>query len=50
MKDTALYEAMLGLGSPWSVSSVQLDEPSHRIIVTVAYAKDTVQCPICQKT
>ncbi|MEJ2764395.1 ISL3 family transposase [Photobacterium sp. MCCC 1A19761] len=50
MKDTALYEAILGLVSPWSVSSVQLDEPSHRITVTVAYAKDTVQCPTCQKT
>ncbi|OOF20877.1 transposase, partial [Salinivibrio sp. IB872] len=34
MKDTALYQAILGLTPPWTVDSVQVDKKSQRITVT----------------
>jgi transposase len=36
MKDTALYEHLLGLKSPWSVKSVDLSLEARRVVVEVA--------------
>ena len=33
MKDTALYEHLLGLQSPWSVKSVDLSLAEQRVVV-----------------
>jgi transposase len=35
MKDTALYEHLLGLKSPWSVKSVDLSLAQQRVVVEV---------------
>ena len=35
MKDTALYEHLLGLQSPWSVKSVDLSLTERRVVVEV---------------
>ncbi len=35
MKDTALYEQLLGLQSPWSVKSVELSLADQRVVVEV---------------
>ena len=35
MKDTALYEQLLGLKAPWSVNSVDLSIADQRVVVEV---------------
>ena len=35
MKDTALYEHLFGLQSPWSVKSVDLSLEDQRVVVEV---------------
>ncbi|OOF32720.1 hypothetical protein [Salinivibrio costicola] len=50
MKDTALYQAILGLIPPWTVDSVQVDKTSQRIIVTIMHESHLgVACPTCSK-
>ena len=45
MKDTQLYEQMLGLERPWEVESVALDRQSRSVVVTVRCRKTTWVCP-----
>lgn len=48
MSEAALYQQILGLKTPWVVSSVQLDEPHQRMIVAIAYASQAgFKCLIC---
>jgi transposase len=42
MKDTALYEQLLGLKSPWSVKSVDLSLEKQRVIVEVVLKQGQV--------
>ena len=42
MKDTALYEHLLGLKSPWSVKSVDLSLAEQRVVVEVVLKPDQV--------
>lgn len=42
MKDTALYEHLLGLKSPWSVKSVDLSLAEQRVVVEVALKQGQV--------
>jgi len=42
MKDTQLYERLLGLGKPWSVSRVEMELEQSRITVHVECAKGVV--------
>ena len=42
MKDTALYEQLLGLKSPWSVRSVELSLADQRVVVEVVLKKAQV--------
>lgn len=48
MKDTALYEHLLDLKSPWSVGRVELNVKEQRIDVWVEHAERCVwSCPEC---
>lgn len=48
MHDTTLYQQILGLSDPWSVSSVKLDVENARVDIEVEHRKDARwQCPIC---
>ncbi len=50
MQDTGLYQQLLGLKSPWSVSQVELDVKQQRVDVWVEHEKDAVwSCPECSK-
>ena len=42
MKDTVLYEQLLGLKSPWSVRSVELSLADQRVVVEVVLKKAQV--------
>ena len=42
MKDTALYEQLLGLKSPWSVRQVDLSLTDQRVVVEVVLKKGQV--------
>jgi transposase len=42
MKDTALYEHLLGLKSPWSVKSVDLSLTARRVVVEVVLKRSQV--------
>lgn len=42
MKDTALYEHLLGLKSPWSVKKVDLSLAEQRVVVEVVLKKGQV--------
>ena len=42
MKDTALYEHLLGLKSPWSVKSVDLSLAEQRVVVEVVLKRGQV--------
>ena len=51
MQDTALYQYLLGLQSPWTVSRVTLDMHEQRVDVWAAHPEDaTWACPHCTKT
>lgn len=48
MQDTALYEYLLGLKSPWSVSRVELNVKEQRVDVWAEHPEGTVWgCPTC---
>ena len=51
MHDTALYQYLLGLQSPWTVSRVNLDVNGQRVDVWAEHSDDTTwACPHCRKT
>lgn len=51
MQDTALYEYLLGLKSPWSVSRVNLNVKEQRVDVWAEHPQEAVwKCPQCAKT
>ena len=48
MKDTELYQHLLGLQSPWFVERVELDTKAQRVSVFAEHRKDaTFKCPEC---
>jgi len=50
MQDTALYQYLLGLKSPWAVSRVNLDVKGQRVDVWTEHPEDaTWECPQCLK-
>lgn len=50
MQDTELYQYILGLSSPWSVSSVRLDVEAQQIDVQVSHPEGTrFCCPECER-
>ena len=42
MKDTALYETLLGLQTPWSVKTVDLSLEEQRVVVEVELKRGQV--------
>ena len=51
MQDTALYQYLLGLQSPWTVSRVSLDINGQRVDVWAEHQEDAAwACPHCTKT
>lgn len=50
MQDTALYQYLLGLKSPWTVSRVNLDVKGQRVDVWAEHPEGAVwECPQCSK-
>lgn len=50
MQDTALYQYLLGLQSPWTVSRVSLDVAGQRVDVWAEHSEDAAWvCPHCAK-
>lgn len=50
MKDTELYQQLLGVVKPWTVESVQLDQKAVEIVVKVALRGSVgYTCPECDK-
>jgi transposase len=50
MQDKELYQHILGLDSPWSVSEVELDTDSEEIRVHVVHPRGTrFCCPECER-
>ncbi len=50
MRDTTLYQHLLGLGEPWTVVRVDLDIPAQRVDVWVEHAKGLQwPCPECER-
>ena len=47
MKDTKLYEQILGLEAPWSVQSVTLKKEAGEIEIEVTCAETVWACPEC---
>jgi transposase len=48
MQDTALYQYLLGLKSPWTVSRVNLNVQGHRVDVWAEHSEHaTWTCPHC---
>lgn len=48
MQDTALYQHLLGLKSPWTVGRVELNLKEQRVEVWAEHTDDSVwSCPIC---
>ena len=51
MQDTALYQYLLGLQSPWTVKGVNLDVNRQRVDVWAEHPEDAAwACPQCAKT
>lgn len=51
MQDTALYQSLLSLQSPWTVSRVHLDVVGQRVDVWAEHPEEaTWVCPHCAKT
>lgn len=48
MQDTKLYEAVLGLESPWEVVNVELKVAEETVLVEVESTARRLPCPICQ--
>ena len=50
MQDTALYQYLLGLKSPWTVSHVNLDVKGQRVDVWAEHPEDAAwACPQCSR-
>jgi transposase len=50
VRDTDLYQQLLGLESPWTVSRVQLDIKAQRVSVWAEHGKETTfPCPECAR-
>jgi transposase len=50
MKDTSLYEQILGLRKPWRVAEVKLDVAAQRVDLWLEHgAKVRWSCPACEK-
>ena len=50
MQDTALYQYLLGLQSPWTVSRVSLDVAGQCVDVWAEHSEDAAWvCPHCAK-
>lgn len=50
MKDTQLYAQILGIVSPWSVDSVDLDIKGEKVTVQVSFNEGHhFTCPLCSK-
>ena len=50
MQDKELYQVILGLESPWSVSDVELDTDSEEIRIHVSHPRGTkFSCPECER-
>ena len=47
MEDTTLYEAVLGLESPWQVDDVRLNTADETVEVEVSNAERRLPCPVC---
>jgi len=48
MQDTELYQHILGLKTPWSVSSVRLDAEAQQVEITAEHPEGTrFRCPKC---
>ena len=48
MRDTELFQAALGLGTPWSVSGSRFDAVARRLDIEIAFAKGArFACPTC---
>lgn len=48
MRDFELYQAVLGLQAPWSVTNVKLDVEGQQVAVTVEAGPGPYPCPECQ--
>ncbi|MBE7445420.1 MAG: hypothetical protein HS132_09310 [Planctomycetia bacterium] len=48
MKDTALYDELLGLNQPWYVAGVRLEVVRQEVEVEVRSKDTTWACPECQ--
>ena len=48
MRDTGLYEQILGLTAPWQVSKVTMDQEAKIITVQIELpAAAALACPVC---
>lgn len=50
MRDFELYQAVLGLRTPWTVVNVELDVKTQQVTVTVEAGPGPYPCPECQET
>jgi|TARA_R110001583_G_C5646789_1_gene408349 transposase len=50
MDQLSLYDQILGLTAPWHTTSVDLDEHSEQVSVTVKFDQSSaISCPVCNK-
>ena len=49
MKDTALYEEILGLTKPWHVTKVDLSLENQEVVVHVESEETVWGCPTCSQ-
>ena len=48
MRDTELFQAALGLATPWSVSGSRFDAAARRLDIEITFAKGAgFACPSC---
>lgn len=41
------YKQLLGINSPWEISSVDLNIEEHRVDIVIEYTSDQGPCPEC---
>lgn len=49
MRDTELYEMILGFSPPCTVCSVELDVKGQKVVITVEAGPGLFRCPECQQ-